>query len=119
MTNNQYLATYGAEQAVPGPLFAFAANLGAVIGRLTGRWRLGRVGTVISLFVVSATRICAARRGNKRRCVVSISAVVGLLLAALYPSDRVGLVCYSAAILGRTGLAAKRWRTKSMCPRRS
>jgi hypothetical protein len=32
VTNNQYLATYGAEQAVPGPLFAFAANLGAVIG---------------------------------------------------------------------------------------
>ena len=32
VTNDQFLAGYGAAQAVPGPLFTFAAYLGAVIG---------------------------------------------------------------------------------------
>src|SRR4029078_10208150 len=32
VTNSQFLAGYGAAQAVPGPLFTFAAYLGAVIG---------------------------------------------------------------------------------------
>ena len=33
VTNDAFLAGYGAAQAVPGPLFTFAAYLGAVMGR--------------------------------------------------------------------------------------
>jgi chromate transporter len=32
VSNDAFLAGYGATQAVPGPLFTFAAYLGAVIG---------------------------------------------------------------------------------------
>ncbi len=44
VTNDQFLAGYGAAQAVPGPLFTFAAYLGAVIG---GWWTVYSDGLVV------------------------------------------------------------------------
>ena len=88
MTNDQFLAGYGAAQAVPGPLFTFAAYLGAVIGgwgiaRLVPRRRIpavvparGRRTAVLGRIRSKAGAQSALRGVN--------AAVVGLLLAALY-----------------------------------
>lgn len=48
VTPDQFLAGYGAAQAVPGPLFTFAAYLGAVLGPEPN----GVVGAVIALLAV-------------------------------------------------------------------
>ena len=88
VTNDQFLAGYGAAQAVPGPLFTFAAYLGAVIGGWpTAVVCLLAVFLPSFLLVVgvlpfweelrSKTWAQSALRGVN-------AAVVGLLLAALY-----------------------------------
>ena len=38
VSEDQFLAGYGAAQAVPGPLFSFAAYLGAVSRRRSAGW---------------------------------------------------------------------------------
>lgn len=38
VTNDAFLAGYGAAQAVPGPLFTFAAYLGAIMGPQPNGW---------------------------------------------------------------------------------
>jgi chromate transporter len=88
VTNDQFLAGYGAAQAVPGPLFTFAAYLGAVIG---GWWA-----AALCLVAVFAPSFLLVVGGlpyweDLRRKVWAQSAlrgvnaaVVGLLLAALY-----------------------------------
>jgi chromate transporter len=48
VTSDQFLAGYGAAQAVPGPLFTFAAYLGAVLGPAPN----GVAGAVIALLAV-------------------------------------------------------------------
>ena len=92
VSNAQFTAGYGAAQAVPGPLFTFAAYLGAVEGPAPN----GVVGAAIALiaiflpaflFVVAALPIWAVLRsrpavGSALRGVNA--AVVGLLVAALY-----------------------------------
>jgi chromate transporter len=101
-----FLAGYGAAQAVPGPLFTFAAYLGAVIGG----WKTALL-CLVAIFLPSfllvigilpfwetlrrKTAMQAALRGIN-------AAVVGLLLAAFY--DPV----WSSGILTRAdfGLAA-------------
>jgi chromate transporter len=88
VSNDAFLAGYGAAQAVPGPLFTFAGYLGAVIGG----WKLA-VLCLIGIFMPSfllligvlpfwdvlrkRTAAQAAMRGVN-------AAVVGLLLAAFY-----------------------------------
>jgi chromate transporter len=88
VTNDQFLAGYGAAQAVPGPLFTFAAYLGAVFGG----WPAALL-CLIAIFVPSFLLVVgtlpfweeirstvwaqSALRGVN-------AAVVGLLLAALY-----------------------------------
>ncbi|GAA4709923.1 chromate transporter [Promicromonospora umidemergens] len=90
--HDQFLAGYGAAQAVPGPLFTFAAYLGAV----TTSGPTGIAGAAIALlaiFVPSALlvvgglpfweRLRSAPRA--RRALTGVNAgVVGLLAAALY-----------------------------------
>lgn len=92
VSNNAFLAGYGAAQAVPGPLFTFAAYLGAVVRGPLG----GVVGAAIALGAIflpgllllmgtlpfwdrlrSRPLAVAAMRGTN-------AAVVGLLGAALY-----------------------------------
>lgn len=48
VTPDQFLAGYGAAQAVPGPLFTFAAYLGAVLGPTPN----GIVGAIVALVAV-------------------------------------------------------------------
>lgn len=88
VTNDQFLAGYGAAQAVPGPLFTFAAYLGAVIGSW---W--GAVVCLIAVFVPSFLLVIGAlpfweairSKPSAQSALRGVNAaVVGLLLAALY-----------------------------------
>jgi chromate transporter len=88
VTNDAFLAGYGAAQAVPGPLFTFAAYLGTVIGG----WPTG-VLCLIAVFLPSFLLVIGAlpfwealRRGTMAQAALKgvNAAVVGLLLAALY-----------------------------------
>jgi len=88
VTNDQFLAGYGAAQAVPGPLFTFAAYLGAVIG---GWW--AAVLCLVAIFLPSFLLVIGVlpfwedlRRETWMQSALRgiNAAVVGLLLAALY-----------------------------------
>jgi chromate transporter len=88
VTNDQFLAGYGAAQAVPGPLFTFAAYLGAVIGGW-GAAALCLVAVFLPSFllVIGALPFWEAIRSkpSAQSALRGVNAaVVGLLLAALY-----------------------------------
>lgn len=92
VTNDAFLAGYGAAQAVPGPLFTFAAYLGAVMGPEPNGWP-GAALCLIAVFLPSFLLVIGAlpfwddlRRQDWARSVLRgvNAAVVGLLLAALY-----------------------------------
>lgn len=90
--HDQFLAGYGAAQAVPGPLFTFAAYLGAVT--TSGPTGLaGAAVALLSVFAPSALLVVGAlpfwerlrRAPRARRALAGVNAgVVGLLAAALY-----------------------------------
>lgn len=92
VSETDFLAGYGAAQAVPGPLFTFAAFLGTVLnGPLTGL--AGAVVALLAIFLPSALLVLGAlpfwsalrHRPNARRALTGVNAaVVGLLAAALY-----------------------------------
>lgn len=92
VTDQQFLAGYGAAQAVPGPLFTFAAYLGAVMGVGPGGWLGGLLALIAVflpsfLFVIGGLPFWAAIRthpGFQSALLGVNAAVVGLLLAALY-----------------------------------
>jgi chromate transporter len=90
--NDAFLAGYGAAQAVPGPLFTFAAYLGTVMNAPLTGWAGGLVCLVAVflpsfLLVVGALpfwdRLRASPAAQSMLAGVN-AAVVGLLLAALY-----------------------------------
>jgi chromate transporter len=81
VSEDTFLAGYGAAQAVPGPLFTFAAYLGAVV-RLSPHGVTGAALGLIAIFlpgilILFGTGAQAIMRGVN-------AAVVGLLGAALY-----------------------------------
>lgn len=88
MTDDQFLAGYGAAQAVPGPLFTFSAYLGTV----AHGWVGGAV-ALIAMFLPSFLLVAGSlpywdairSRPNAYAVLKGINAaVVGILLAALY-----------------------------------
>jgi len=92
VTNDAFLAGYGAAQAVPGPLFTFAAYLGTVMGPAPHGWAGGAI-CLAAIFLPSFLLVVGAlpfwERLRGRAAVQSAlkgvnAAVVGLLLAALY-----------------------------------
>jgi chromate transporter len=92
VTNDAFLAGYGAAQAVPGPLFTFSAYLGAVMKPEPNGW-LGASICLVAIFLPSfllvfgALPFWAALRSEPRAQAALRginAAVVGLLLAALY-----------------------------------
>lgn len=92
MTNDDFLAGYGAAQAVPGPLFTFAAYLGAVMGPAPNGW-MGAAICLVAIFLPSFLLIVGALpfwqelrvRPDAQAALRGVNAaVVGLLLAALY-----------------------------------
>jgi chromate transporter len=92
VSNDAFLAGYGAAQAVPGPLFTFAAYLGAVMQPDPNGWQ-GAVLCVVAVFLPSFLLVVGVlpfwdglrRRAGAQGALRGINAaVVGLLLAALY-----------------------------------
>ena len=92
VTNEQFVAGYGAAQAVPGPLFTFAAYLGAVMGPQPNGWT-GAMLALVAIFLPSFLLIAGAlpfwdflRSEPVFQSVLKgvNAAVVGLLLTALY-----------------------------------
>jgi chromate transporter len=92
VSNDAFLAGYGAAQAVPGPLTTFAAYLGTVMQVEPNGWPGGLLCLVAVflpsfLLVVGALPFWHRLRGNRaaRAALAGVNAaVVGLLLAALY-----------------------------------
>ena len=87
-----FLAGYGAAQAVPGPLFTFAAFLGASMQSGPSGW-LGGLLCLAAIFAPSFLLVAGAlpfwedlrRNARMRAALAGINAaVVGVLLAALY-----------------------------------
>lgn len=92
VSNETFLAGYGAAQAVPGPLFTFAAFLGASMNLAPSGW-VGGVICLLAIFTPAFLLIVGAlpfwerlRRSLRTRAALAgvNAAVVGLLLAALY-----------------------------------
>jgi chromate transporter len=92
VSDNTFLAGYGAAQAVPGPLFTFSAYLGAVAGIPPG----GVIGAAVALVAIFVPGILClmgtlpfwhelrAKPGAQAAMRGTNAAVVGLLGAALY-----------------------------------
>jgi chromate transporter len=92
VSNDTFLAGYGAAQAVPGPLFTFAAYLGAVMGPQPNGWA-GAALCLIAVFLPSFLLVLGAlpfwddlrQKPAAQAALRGVNAaVVGLLLAALY-----------------------------------
>ena len=118
--NDAFLAGYGAAQAVPGPLFSFAAFLGAVMPSPLGGW-VGGLALLGAIFVPSFLLVAGAlpfweslrqRDGIQRAMAGVNAAVVGILGAALYdpvwtsaihaPLDAaLALAAYGLLVFGR------------------
>lgn len=87
-----FLAGYGAAQAIPGPLFSFAAFLGASMATPPTGWAGGLL-CLVAVFAPSYLLVVGAlpswerlRRDPRAQAALAgvNAAVVGLLLAALY-----------------------------------
>ena len=92
VTSDEFLAGYGAAQAVPGPLFTFSAYLGASVEGLTPAWGGGLL-ALAAIFAPSFLLVPGVLPfwerlrgvGRVRQALMGVNAaVVGLLLAALY-----------------------------------
>lgn len=125
-----FLAGYGAAQALPGPLFTFAAFLGTVSGPAPNGW-LGASIAVVAIFLPGFLLVLGAlplwerarRRIRMQRAMLGINAaVVGLLLAAFYrpvwtsailvPAD-FALAIFSFLLL--VAWRAPAWAVVSLC----
>ena len=113
LSNEAFLAGYGAAQAVPGPLFTFAAYLGAAMSSPFGGW-IGGLALLVTLFVPALLLVVGVlpywealrQRPYMQSTMAGVNAaVVGLLGAALY--DPV----WTSAIHSRTdlGIALAAW----------
>ncbi len=92
VTNDTFLAGYGAAQAVPGSLFTFAAFLGASMSTAPSGW-IGGLVCLVAIFVPSFLLVAGTlpfweqlRRNVRTQAALAgvNAAVVGLLLAGLY-----------------------------------
>ncbi|WP_367193592.1 chromate efflux transporter [Amorphus sp. 3PC139-8] len=120
VSETDFLAGYGAAQAVPGPLFTFAAFLGAVLtGPVTGV--AGALLALVAIFLPSALLVIGTlpfwaalrHRPNARRALMGVNAaVVGLLAAALYdPVFTRGITSHLAlAIAVAAFVALSQWK---------
>ncbi|MBC3869731.1 chromate efflux transporter [Undibacterium oligocarboniphilum] len=92
VSNDAFLAGYGVAQAVPGPLFTFAAFLGASMNVAPSGW-IGGMVCLLAIFAPSFLLVTGAlpfwerlrRNVRTQAALMGVNAaVVGLLLAALY-----------------------------------
>jgi chromate transporter len=121
ISDRLFLAGYGAAQAVPGPLFSFAAYLGSLLNIGPGGVRgallaLGALYLPGLLVLLAALPFWQALRGSPRAQAALAgvnAAVVGVLAAALYDPIWINTVHtrgdFAVAAAGFVLLAA--WRT--------
>jgi len=92
VSNDTFLAGYGAAQAVPGPLFTFSAYLGTVMRPSPNGW-MGAILCLVAMFLPAFLLVIGPlpfwdelrRRSWAQAMLRGVNAaVVGLLLAALY-----------------------------------
>lgn len=88
VSEEAFLAGYGAAQAIPGPLFTFASYLGAVAGGMTGTM-IATIAIFLPaiLLILGALPFWSLLRQNKhvRGALFGVNAaVVGILIAAFY-----------------------------------
>lgn len=92
VSNDTFLAGYGAAQAVPGPLFTIAAYLGAAMPAPLGGW-VGGMTLLLAMFLPAFLLVAGAlpfwetlrQRGSVQQAMAGVNAaVVGVLVAALY-----------------------------------
>lgn len=120
VSNDVFLAGYGAAQAVPGPLFTFAAFLGSAMPSPLGGW-VGGIVLLLAIFLPSFLLVAGAlpywenlrQRDGIQRAMGGINAsVVGVLGAALYdpvwtsaihnkPDFALALTAYGLLVLGK------------------
>jgi chromate transporter len=107
LTHDQFLAGYGAAQALPGPLFTLCAYLGALMRVGPGGW-LGGLWAVVAIFTPSVLLVAGTlpfwqtlrrQAGAQAALRGANAAVVGVLLAALYHP------VWTAGITGARSLA--------------
>ena len=121
VSNDAFLAGYGAAQAVPGPLFTFAAYLGAMMGPEPNGWQ-GALLCIVAIFLPAFLLTIGVlpfwddlrRFAAVRSALVGVNAaVVGLLLAALYqpvwtsaikspPDFGLGLAAFALLVFWKT-----------------
>ncbi|MBB3212706.1 chromate transporter [Herbaspirillum sp. Sphag1AN] len=92
VSNDNFLAGYGAVQAVPGPLFTFAAYLGAMSTQNPNSW-LGALMATLAIFLPGFLLVAAAMPWwhslrhalRMRRAMLGVNAaVLGILVSAFY-----------------------------------
>ncbi len=115
VSDSAFLAGYGAAQAVPGPLFTFAAYLGTV-SSVAPNGVMGGLLALVAIFLPSFLLVFGAlpfwdrlRTAPRfRRALLGTNAaVVGILLAALYTPIWTGAIGSAAdVIVAGAGLAA-------------
>jgi chromate transporter len=107
VTEDQFLAGYGAAQALPGPLFSFAGYLGAVSSVGPGGVAGGLV-ALVAIFLPGALLVLAAlpvvgwlrgRPGVESALAGVNAAVVGILAAALISPVMTGSLTSPLAVL--------------------
>lgn len=115
LTPDQFLAGYGAAQALPGPLFTLSAYLGAVMshgpgGVTGGAWALLAIFLPALLLVAGALPFWSALRHQPAAQAALRGAnatVVGVLLAALgHPVGTAGIVDAATLVLAVGGFVA-------------
>lgn len=121
VSNDAFLAGYGAAQAVPGPLFTFAAYLGFIMGPEPHGWAGAALCTaaiflpafLLTIGVLPFWDDLRRFRAVRAALVGVNAAVVGLLLAALYypvwtsaikapPDFALGLAAFALLVFWKT-----------------
>lgn len=118
VSQEAFLAGYGATQAMPGPLFTFAAFLGASMSTPYGAFITGMI-CLLAIFLPSFLLVVGAlpfweelrhHHGTRAALMGVNAAVVGLLLAALYSHAWVDAILspkdFALALVALTALMA-------------
>ena len=121
VSHDVFLAGYGAAQALPGPLFTFAAFLGASMPSayppwLLGLWCLAAILLPSLLLILGTLPFWARLTGNPLAQAAlkgANAAVVGLLLAAFYdPVWKTGITSTQSCAIGLVAFALLQfWKT--------
>ncbi len=115
LSGDEFLAGYGAAQALPGPLFTFAAFLGTIVAPAGPGWISGVLCLIAillpsMLLVIGILPYWECLRGNptaKAALLGANAAVVGLLIAAFYdPIWRASITSPSALALALVAFCA-------------